>query len=163
MKFLSFLVIVIGIMPSMSQKSQAQSTSNQKTMIKTFSYVAIPSSDFERAFKFYFTITDGLIQKNPNVPFPMAYFTDKDHNYVGHLFQLDIMTPPGGETISFKPSRDGAIVYMELENDLNKTLAKIEIAGGKVIMGKTLIAPGKGYWALFLDTEGNKLALHSAE
>lgn len=132
-------------------------------MNKTFSYVAIPCTDFERAFKFYFDITGGLIQKNPNVPFPMAYFTDKDYNYVGHLFQLEKMTPAGGEPVSFKPSGDGAIVYMELAADLNETLAKIEKAGGKVIMRKTLIAPGRGYWALFLDTEGNKLAVHSAE
>jgi len=122
-------------------------------MNKIFSYVAIPSDNFERAFKFYSEITGGLIRRNPNVPFPMAYFTDEDGKDVGHLFQLP----------NFKPSQDGTIVYLELAKDLNETLAKIESAGGKVIMPKTLIAPGKGYWALFLDTEGNKLALHSFE
>ncbi len=166
MKFLNLLVAIAGFVSALSANSQnalLDSTSNQKFMTKTFSYVAIPSIDFERAFKFYFEITGGLIQRNPNVPFPMAYFTDKDYNYVGHLFKLEGMTHPDGGTVSFKPSSDGVIVYMELEKDLSKTLVKIEKAGGKVIMGKTLIAPGKGYWALFLDTEGNKLALHSAE
>lgn len=122
-------------------------------MKKIFSYVAIPAIDFERAFKFYSEITDGLINRNPNVPFPMAYFVDEDNKDVGHLFQLP----------TFKPSVDGAIVYMELTNDLNDTLTKVEKGGGKIIMPKTLIAPTKGYWALFLDTEGNKLALHSNE
>jgi len=122
-------------------------------MNKIFSYVAIPATDFERAFKFYFEITGGLIRKNPNVPFPMAYFFDKDDNDTGHLFQLP----------NFKPSADGAIVYMELANDLNETLAKITTAGGQIMMPKTQISPQKGFWALFLDTEGNKLALHSAE
>jgi predicted enzyme related to lactoylglutathione lyase len=122
-------------------------------MHKVFSYIAIPATDFDRAFKFYSEITNGLIRKNPNVPFPMAYFFDRENNDVGHLFQL-----PG-----FNPSADGAIVYMELAKDLSDTLAKIENAGGKVIMPKTLISPAKGYWALFLDTEGNKLALHSME
>jgi len=120
-------------------------------MNKTFSYVAIPAEDFERAFKFYSEITNGLIHKNPNVLFPMAYYVDENNNNIGHLFQLP----------NFKPSADGAIVYMELAKDLNETLEKILTAGGKVIMPKTLIAPSKGYWALFLDTEGNKLALHS--
>ena len=91
--------------------------------------------------------------KNPNVPFPMAYFTDAFGNKVGHLFQLP----------NFKPSADGAIVYMGLAKDLNVIIAKIENAGGRVLMPKTLIAPDKGYWALFLDSEGNKLALHSSE
>ena len=122
-------------------------------MRNTFSYVAIPSEDFERAFKFYSDITDGLVSRNPNVPFPMAYFADEEGRNVGHLFQLP----------NFKPSSDGAIVYMELADDLNDTLARIEGAGGTVIMKKTLIAPGRGYWALFLDTEGNKLALHSMQ
>jgi predicted enzyme related to lactoylglutathione lyase len=122
-------------------------------MNKVFSYVAIPATDFERAFKFYSEITGGLIRKNPNVPFPMAYFFDQQGNDVGHLFQLP----------NFKPSADGAIVYLELAKDLSETLSKIETAGGKVIMPKTLISPAKGYWALFLDPEGNKLALHSQE
>lgn len=122
-------------------------------MNKIFSYVAIPSDNFERALKFYSVITDGLISINPDVPFPMAYFSDEDGNYVGHLFQLP----------NFKPSADGVIVYMELAKDLNVTLKKITDAGGKIIMPKTMISPVRGYWALFLDTEGNKLALHSVE
>lgn len=68
-------------------------------MNNIFSYVAIPSTDFERAFIFYYAITDGLIQKNPNVPFPMAYFTDKDYNYVGHLFQRAQLNLPMGRLL----------------------------------------------------------------
>src|SRR6218665_2398382 len=120
-------------------------------MNKTFSYVAIPAEDFERAFSFYENITGGLIKRNPNVPFPMAYFLDNEGNETGHLFQLP----------NFKPSADGTIVYMQLADNLNETLTKIEQAGGKTIMPKTQISPTKGYWALFLDSEGNKLALHS--
>lgn len=120
-------------------------------MNKPFSYVAIPAENFERAFAFYETVTGGLIKRNPKVPFPMAYFNDNNGNDTGHLFQLP----------DFKPSADGAIVYMELAEDLNETLARIEPAGGKIVMPKTQISPAKGFWALFLDTEGNKLALHS--
>ena len=38
---------------------------------------------------------------------------------------------------------------------------RVEEAGGKVLLDKTLIAPGLGYYATFLDSEGNKVALHS--
>lgn len=138
-------------------------TQPKEYMNKIFSYVAIPSIDFERAFKFYHAITDGLIEKNTNAPFPMAYFIDKDYNYVGHLFQLPQMKLADGTVVDLKPSSDGAIIYMEMAKDLNETLEKITKAGGKILMPKTLIGPGKGYWALFLDTEGNKLALHSIQ
>lgn len=116
-----------------------------------FSYIAIPCTDFNRAFKFYYTLTDGLIQRNPNVPFPMAYFLDKENHNLGHLFQHP----------NFAPSKDGTIVYLGLNKDIASTIKLIEAEGGSVVMPKTLIAPDKGYWALFLDTEGNKLALHS--
>ncbi|GAA4462399.1 VOC family protein [Nemorincola caseinilytica] len=119
-------------------------------MNKLFSYTAIPCEDFERAFAFYNHITNGMLARNPHVPFPMAYFTDKDGNNVGHLFQL----PP------FRPAGDGAVVYME-PADIDTMLAQIEKAGGKTIMPKTPLGPGKGHWAVFLDSEGNKLALHT--
>lgn len=122
-------------------------------MTKLFYYVAIPAIDFERAFKFYSVITNGSIHKNPSVSFPMAYFVDKEGHNVGHLFQHS----------NFKPSIDGPIIYLEPKKDLDETLWKIPSAGGKIIMNKTLIAPGNGYWALFLDSEGNRLALHSEE
>jgi predicted enzyme related to lactoylglutathione lyase len=122
-------------------------------MNKIFSYVAIPAEDFERAFNFYHKITGGLIYKNPKVPFPMAYFTDQENRDVGHLFKLP----------NFKPSENGPIVYMEIAKDLNETLEKIGNAGGIIKMPKTLISREKGYWALFMDTEGNQLALHSGE
>jgi len=122
-------------------------------MSQVFSYVAIPALDFERAFDFYDEITGGLLQRNPNVPFPMAYFVDREGRSVGHLFQLP----------TFSPSASGIIVYFELANNLNETIDRIVRAGGRVTMPKTPLGPGKGHWALFLDTEGNRLALHSVE
>lgn len=118
-----------------------------------FTYVAIPTDDFERAMKFYSEVTQGHVHVNPNVPFPMAYFRDSEGRNVGHLFHLP----------TFRPSQDGPIVYLHLSDDLHEALARVNLAGGTTVMGVTAIAPGKGHWALFLDTEGNKLALHSAE
>ncbi len=118
-----------------------------------FSYIAIPCTDFQRAFNFYSAITDGKLVKNPAVPFPMAYFKDEEGNNIGHLFQM----------AGIEPSSDGPIVYLKLADDLNDTLSKIDAAGGKVIMPKTLISATAGYWSIFLDSEGNRLALHSAK
>jgi predicted enzyme related to lactoylglutathione lyase len=45
--------------------------------------------------------------------------------------------------------------------DLNNELGRVEAAGGKVTKGKTEIGGGHGFMALCLDTEGNRIALHS--
>jgi predicted enzyme related to lactoylglutathione lyase len=61
----------------------------------------------------------------------------------------------------YKTSADGTIVYLNGGDDLQKVADKIEANGGKVIIPKTGIAPEMGFFALFTDTEGNKLGLHS--
>ena len=59
------------------------------------------------------------------------------------------------------PTENGTLVYLNGRNDLNNILKRVEDAGGRVVLEKTLINKESGYFALFMDTEGNKLALHS--
>ena len=59
-----------------------------------------------------------------------------------------------------KPSQDGTTVYLNGGDDLSDPLSRVEDAGGKVIMPKTAIGE-HGFMAQFIDTEGNKIALHS--
>jgi hypothetical protein len=40
-------------------------------------------------------------------------------------------------------------------------LERVEQAGGRVIMRKTMISDDSGCFSLFIDSEGNKLAFHS--
>jgi len=116
-----------------------------------FHYVSIPCTDLSRAVDFYEAVTGLELRVNPNVPFPMAYFVDADGQYPGHIFVMD----------GYRPSADGPVVYLSVDDDLDDTLGRIERAGGQTLMPKRQIAPGKGFWALFLDSEGNRLALHS--
>jgi predicted enzyme related to lactoylglutathione lyase len=60
-----------------------------------------------------------------------------------------------------KPSTDGAVIYLNANPDMNPVLEKILTEGGQVVMGKTSISPEIGYMAFFIDTEGNRVALHS--
>lgn len=60
-----------------------------------------------------------------------------------------------------KPSETGTLVYLNAGSDLAPVLGRVEKAGGRIVMDKTLITEEDGYFALFIDTEGNKLALHS--
>ncbi len=62
----------------------------------------------------------------------------------------------------YKPSADGVLIYFsssEITNELNK----VESAGGGILQDKTLINDEIGYMALFKDSEGNRIALHSKE
>ena len=63
----------------------------------------------------------------------------------------------------YKPTTDGALLYLNAGEDLQAMLDKVEKNGGQVILPKTEISPEMGYFALFIDTEGNKLGLHSAQ
>ena len=49
---------------------------------------------------------------------------------------------------------------MNAGDDMDSILGRIDLAGGRIIMPKTLISDTSGYFALFIDSEGNRLALH---
>jgi predicted enzyme related to lactoylglutathione lyase len=83
---------------------------------------------------------------------PMAFFPhDSNGGVGGHLF--------GGQ--GFNPSSDGSIVYLNGGGDLQIILDRVEFNGVQIVVEKIKISDEKGYFAFFLDTEGNKVGLHS--
>lgn len=115
----------------------------------------ISVSDMDRAIKFYETVFGIKLSRNQMGPLDMAWFpwNDKGKGSAGSLvFNKEF----------YKPSADGTLVYFSSQKgDLNDELSRVEKAGGKVIQPRTLIAEDIGYMAIFLDTEGNRIALHS--
>ena len=79
--------------------------------------------------------------------------------------------PYEGEAVSgcvisnpqYKPGSDGSVVYIHSKTDLNEPLARVKAAGGKVATPKTALPPGMGFFAHFVDSEGNRVGLHSLE
>ena len=69
-----------------------------------------------------------------------------------------IMSGPGQT-----PSGSGVTIYFKGGADLATPLARVKLAGGTVILPKTLISQQIGHIALFHDTEGNRVGLHSME
>jgi predicted enzyme related to lactoylglutathione lyase len=62
----------------------------------------------------------------------------------------------------YKPSlTDGPLIYLNGNPDVQNVLDRVEAAGGKVLVPKTQISPEYGYMAVIIDTEGNRIALHS--
>ena len=62
-----------------------------------------------------------------------------------------------------QPSQSGPLIYLNANPNMDEILKKIEGAGGQITMGKTQIDPETGYMAFFIDTEGNRIGLHSQE
>ncbi len=83
------------------------------------------------------------------------------------MFPLDdMMTQVGGALVDsggfHRPSElMGPLIYLNANPDVQLVLDKIEAAGGKILVPKTEISPEYGSMAVFLDTEGNRIALHS--
>ena len=117
-------------------------------MSKLISWVEIPAINIESAVNFYNTILDLSLEV-------MDFGTEKMACF------------PGGEgaisfSPDFKPSKGGVLVSLFVKGDMNETLEKIWNAGGKVVKPKTKIeAEGRGYFALFIDSEGNRMGLYS--
>ena len=62
---------------------------------------------------------------------------------------------------SYKPSAtEGTLIYFS-SGDVNNELGRVEDAGEKILQPKTLISDEVGYMGVFIDSEGNRMALHS--
>jgi len=133
------------------------STSSKKKAkpVKLKDYVSwfeIPAINFQNAVTFYNHIYGIEMKIFNNNEFTMALFPT--NGGIGGA----VVTGPGSV-----PSEYGPLVYLNGGKDLNDVLSKVEPAGGRIIMPKTLIDDEAGYFAVFIDSEGNKLALHSTK
>ena len=118
------------------------------------SWFEIPAVDLSRAQKFYEAI------------FGISMIPMDTPQLKMRLFPIEDMMGVGGSLCDsggfHKPSAtDGPLIYLNANPDLQIVLDKVEKAGGKIIVPKTQISPEYGYMAAFIDTEGNRIALHS--
>jgi predicted enzyme related to lactoylglutathione lyase len=118
----------------------------------SLNWFEIPAADITRAAKFYETIFS-VEMPRMEMGGSMAFFpADMMNGKVGGaVVQSDM----------HKPAADGAVIYLNANPDLDIALGKVEKAGGKVVMPKTKITDEIGYMAFFIDTEGNKVGMHS--
>ncbi|QJB42419.1 VOC family protein [Chitinophaga oryzae] len=115
------------------------------------SIVEIPTNSFARAVKFYQSVFNIGIREIDMQGTQMGLFP-------GGEGPVNVALVKGDD---YKPSATGTLVYFNGGDDLQNLLHKIEPAGGKVLLPKTLIDAENGFFAIFTDTEGNKLGLHS--
>ncbi len=115
----------------------------------------IPVSDFKRAKQFYSAIYayDMPEMEMASVTMGMLPY-DQNGGGVGGAICF-------GE--GHEPSSKGAKVYLNGGSDLNNILNRVEDAGGSIVLPKMLITEEHGYFAVFMDTEGNQISIHSMQ
>tara|TARA_R110000868_G_scaffold227035_1_gene479992 strand:- start:1187 stop:1552 length:366 start_codon:yes stop_codon:yes gene_type:complete len=113
----------------------------------------IPVTDMNRAVKFYEKVFSISISLNDLGEFKMGWFP----------FDAAKSGAPGSlvQNSNYIPSdTKGPLLYFSCK-DLSDELSHITAAGGTVLQEKTEIGGGHGFMALFIDSEGNRIALHS--
>jgi uncharacterized protein len=120
-------------------------------MQNLINWFEIPTSDFTRAVSFYKAILGVEIKETEMFGTKMGFLPTDGTNVSGAIVQ--------GE--DYRPSADGILTYLNGGTDLQLVLDRVEANNGRVIVPKTQISPEMGYFGMFLDTEGNKMAVHS--
>jgi predicted enzyme related to lactoylglutathione lyase len=113
-------------------------------------WIEIPATDLKRAKKFYDTIFEMDTQLVDFGGLKMGIFPHKDVGAA--LCQHE----------SYKPSEThGVLVNLNSNPDLQIVLDRVEKAGGRILRPKTQISAEHGFMALIIDSEGNRMGLHS--
>ena len=110
----------------------------------------IATTDIERAKEFYSKVFNLKFESIETPVSKMYMFGEPDKKgAAGSLVQSE----------NNKPSADGTIIYFSCD-DVTIEANLVEKAGGKLLLPKTNIGEF-GFIAQLLDTEGNRIGLHS--
>ncbi|CAN5768390.1 VOC family protein [soil metagenome] len=124
-------------------------------MQHAISWFEIPATDLERAQKFYESIFDFIMipMDMPNIRMRMFPTDDMQNSIGGAVVDSNGFHKPSAS--------DGPLIYLNGNPDVQNILDKVVDAGGSIMVPKTEISPEYGYMAVLLDTEGNRIGLHS--
>ncbi|MBW8183602.1 VOC family protein [Shewanella nanhaiensis] len=111
----------------------------------------IPAADISRAIEFYQAILNISIEKIDMPDMEMGLFPYEEQVVTGVIVKVE----------SFQPSTEGVTIYLNGGDNLQVILDKVMKHGGKPIVPKTAHADESGYFAIFHDSEGNRIGLHS--
>ncbi|MFQ3230624.1 VOC family protein [Reinekea sp.] len=116
----------------------------------TLVWLDIPVIDLARAINFYQSVLACSLQ---------------DHRLNAPTATLMLNGTSNGLTLfkakQERPVSSGSVPYLNCDARLEQALSQVRLLGGKVLQDIQAIEPF-GYRAVILDSEGNRLALHSS-
>jgi uncharacterized protein len=110
----------------------------------------IPAADMPRAVKFYETVF-AVSLKREMIGDELAIFPSDEMGVSGCVMH----------SANSKPSAEGTVVYLNAEPSIDTVLGRVTKAGGKIVVPKTALPPGMGFFAHIMDTEGNRVGVHA--
>jgi predicted enzyme related to lactoylglutathione lyase len=113
-------------------------------------WVDIPVLDLDRAMRFYSAVLASEVRLQENHGMKIGLLPGSEPDVFGLLFAKE----------SEQPSDKGPVVYLSVEGRLDDAVAQVEAHGGKVLQARHQLGP-YGFRAVILDSEGNRIALHS--
>lgn len=114
----------------------------------TITHIEIPAPGLQKAIAFYGALFNWTIEKAP------------DEKYA--FFMIGDTQSGGSFETSLQPAAAGCGPQITIDvGDIDEKLAAIEKAGGTISLPKTTIPGGHGFYAIFIDPNGNYLQLHS--
>jgi predicted enzyme related to lactoylglutathione lyase len=110
----------------------------------------IPVKDLDRAIKFYSDVLGQKVSKETFGEMSFGLLPHVGESVGGCLVVSD----------EAKPCADGPMIYLNCGGRLDAAIATVGKNGGKILQPKHQIGP-HGFRAVILDSEGNRIALHS--
>ena len=110
----------------------------------------IPVVDLDRAIRFYSAVLGAEVTRQEYPGSVIGVLPHEGSDVSGCLYASS----------DNRPSREGPLVYLSAEGRLDEAIAAVEPNGGTVLQPRHPIGP-YGHRAVVLDSEGNRLALHS--
>jgi predicted enzyme related to lactoylglutathione lyase len=113
-------------------------------------FFEIPATDLERAKTFYKAVF--------NVSFEDASIDGNDMSFFSFDSELKGISGALAKGETYKPTKEGVIIYFHSKN-IDETLEKVLEQNGTIFYPKTSVG-SMGFVAEFIDTEGNRIAIH---
>jgi len=113
----------------------------------------MPVKDLDRAIGFYSAVLGMPVKKEQMPGMTFAVLPHENNDVAGCL-------TPGCEGDENKPSQQGPLLYFNCQGRLDQAIAAVEPNKGKILKPKHSLGP-YGFRAVVLDSEGNRIALHS--
>jgi len=113
-------------------------------------WVDIPVKDLDRAIRFYSAVLGAPVKKEEPPGMTIGILPHQDGEVGGCLYKNE----------ADEPSSKGPLLYLNANGRLDQAIAAVESNSGKVLQPKHSIGP-YGFRAIVLDSEGNRVALHS--